>query len=362
MTTMRILHKLLPLVLLALGTQQLLASNITYAVGTCRPGLHSYPTISAAVAATPTATTIDVCPGTYNEQVQITQPVTLQGVLIGNSPQIVIAAPSGGLVTNAADDFGGGPVAAQVLVNNAAGPVTISDITVDGAGNACAYGTKVVGIFYQNSSGSVNRVSVRNQNGNTDGIGILAEAGSANTSVTIENSTIHGFDEAGVLAGTDLSTLQVTTAIKGNTIDGTLFADSNNGLILYPGSNNTVTNNVITNTRGGVFEVYSTGTITNNTLTGNLGGMWVTSNTLSVTSNKISGGQSGITLGYSTAANITSNTISNTSTGINFACYADANVNSNTIADEVTGLSYVPSSTTSSNTYFNVATGVSGGC
>src|SRR3981189_2967160 len=43
----------------------------TFVVGTCKPGLSSYPSISAAVAAAPSGSTVQVCPGTYPEQVTI---------------------------------------------------------------------------------------------------------------------------------------------------------------------------------------------------------------------------------------------------------------------------------------------------
>jgi hypothetical protein len=48
-----------------------------YAVGTCRPTLTSYPTISAAVSTVPAGSIVEVCPGTYAEQVTISQPVPL---------------------------------------------------------------------------------------------------------------------------------------------------------------------------------------------------------------------------------------------------------------------------------------------
>ena len=91
----------------------------TFVVGTCKPGFPSYTSISAAVTAAPSGSRILVCPGTYNEQVHITLPLTLQGIASGNSDQAVIAPPGGGLATNAADDFGS-PLAVQLWVDNAA--------------------------------------------------------------------------------------------------------------------------------------------------------------------------------------------------------------------------------------------------
>jgi pectin methylesterase-like acyl-CoA thioesterase len=44
-------------------------------VGICKTGIQ-FPTINAAVAAAPALATIDICPGTYAEQVTITKSLT----------------------------------------------------------------------------------------------------------------------------------------------------------------------------------------------------------------------------------------------------------------------------------------------
>src|ERR1700687_2327917 len=113
---------------LLLGVHPMLAA--TFAVGTCKPSLPSYATISLAVSSVPPGSTVLVCPGTYAEQVTIAQPLTLQGIAIGNAGQAVITVPGSGLavVTTGL----GYSVAPQVHVTT--GPVNISDITVDGTG------------------------------------------------------------------------------------------------------------------------------------------------------------------------------------------------------------------------------------
>ena len=67
------------LLVMLLGTQFALADN-NFAVGTCRPRLRSFTTIQAAVSGVPAGSTVLVCPGTYPEQVTITQPLSLQGI------------------------------------------------------------------------------------------------------------------------------------------------------------------------------------------------------------------------------------------------------------------------------------------
>src|SRR5215469_14950362 len=125
------------------GASPLPASTITYAVGSCRPWLRSFPTISAALAVATSANVIEVCPGTYDEQLEITHPVTLQGVSNGTSARAIIIPPRHGLGINAMDDLGEA-LAAQLWVNNASGPVNISNQTVDATGNGIPGGIGVV--------------------------------------------------------------------------------------------------------------------------------------------------------------------------------------------------------------------------
>src|SRR5713101_7463939 len=95
-----------------LAGQSALASTVV--VGTCKSGLTSFSTVQAAVNAAPNGSTIDVCPGTYPEQVTINaKSLTIIGVLSGTSEAAVLIPPSGGLTVNASD-FGGKPVAAQL--------------------------------------------------------------------------------------------------------------------------------------------------------------------------------------------------------------------------------------------------------
>src|SRR6266446_7579672 len=114
---------------LLLAASPMLAAN--YAVGTCKPSLPSYATISGAVSGVPPGSTVLVCPGTYPEQVTIAQSLTLKGISSGNAGQAVITIPPSGLTAKTSGD--GYTIAAQVDVT--AGTVNISDITVDATGS-----------------------------------------------------------------------------------------------------------------------------------------------------------------------------------------------------------------------------------
>src|SRR5579863_3214267 len=83
------INSVLSLAIALLAVSDFSTAAVNYAVGTCKPSLASYSTISAALAAVPAGATVLVCPGTYAEQVVITQAVTLQGVSNGDSDQAV---------------------------------------------------------------------------------------------------------------------------------------------------------------------------------------------------------------------------------------------------------------------------------
>ena len=175
-------------------------------VGTCKPG-KSFPTIQAAVNAAASGSTIDICPGTYPEQVIIvSRTLTLIGVQSGTSDAAVLVPPSGGLIANGSH-IGRGAVAAQIFVQSSNG-VTISHLTVDGNGNALlGCGTDPIGIYYQNSSGRITDSVARNQilsgsdQGCQVGLGIDVESDSGAPAVTVSNNSVHTYQKNGITAG-----------------------------------------------------------------------------------------------------------------------------------------------------------------
>lgn len=133
------------------------ASAATVAVGSCRPNLQTYPTISQAAGAVAAGSTILVCPGVYREQVTITQPLTLTGVHSDNAANPVIAVPSGGLTQSVVAPANGATMFFQILVQGTdTGLVNINNIAVDGNNNQVTlhFGgpSWLSGIYYQNSS------------------------------------------------------------------------------------------------------------------------------------------------------------------------------------------------------------------
>ena len=326
---------------LFLGVSPTLAAN--YAVGTCKPSLPSYATISAAVSGVPPFSTVLVCPGTYPDQVTIAQPLTLKGITSANAGQAVITVPGSGLgfVTTGL----GYSIAA--MVNVTAGPVNISDITVDGTGYTPPGSPWFVGILYDSgSSGTVNEVTVRNLTGS--GVGVWADNVSAtNESVTIQNSSFH---DIGVSAVFTLGSTLIAT-VKGNTMQAGFYE-------VQWFSAGSLTANVINGGFAGV-NVEGPVTVSGNTIANSTYGI-VASGGVTATSNKISNVSAGI---YDQGGGNTykTNTITKTSVGIEFNCQSPTVVG-NTINDATFGLREVPASFSSANSFDNVVTLRTDGC
>lgn len=353
--------------LLALIAQVPLASaTVTYVVGTCKPNLPSFTNINDALGASPAPNVVEVCPGTYPEEVGIYKPVTLEGVPSGNSDQAIITVPSGGVFIDGGDDLGDF-VAAQILVQNVTGEVNISNLTIDATGNnETTPDTYVVGVFFQNSSGTVNHLTVQNQNGNSDGVGIWVEGGSAKPSVTVENNNLQAFDHSGIYAETDSNTSELTATISGN--DVTSAFSSVYGIDLERGQTATVTGNLISNGSGsGILIGGGAGSVSGNKVVGTpLGIDREAADSVSITSNTIYNTLGGYGIGIlvnTAGAPVTGNIVAQSPFGILLNCTAGKNVHSNTILDATIGLYEVPNGAVLPvNTYYNVGRINGGGC
>jgi hypothetical protein len=319
----------------------------TVAVGTCKPSLTSFATISAAVVAVPSGSTVEVCPGTYPEQVTIAQSLTLKGISSGNAGQAVITVPGSGLV----EVTSGTGVLIAPLVHVTATSVNISDLTVDGTGNGVTNTPWLTGILYDSgSSGTVNEITARNMCCTGGGSGVWAENNSGTLSVTVENSSFHDIDDSAVITnGVLLAT------VKGNTMQGG-FAQFQ---FLSGGS---LTGNV---TSGGTFVgIYASGgnTVSSNAVNAPIGlymgaGVTATSNKLS---NASTAGIDDLGGGGNTYK---TNIITKAGVGIEFNCNAAIpTATGNTINDATTGLDNVPSSFSGSNNFDNVGTLRTDGC
>jgi hypothetical protein len=337
MRRLRILFLLTAVLLF--GTHSVLAAN--FAVGTCEPALQSFSTISDAVAAVPAGSIVEVCPGTYPEQVTISKALTLEGITSGNSNQAIITVPSGGLTNNEVN------YAAQVLVT--AGPVNITNITVDGTGNNLDGSFALAGLLYgTGSSGTIKDVTTRFQLDSGQGVGILAGSATS-TSVTIENCSVHDFDFIGIFVED-----KVTATVKANHVN----ASNATGLVfgIAVDSAGSITGNAVTGPgllveSEGIEGQDASATISDNIVTNwefgivDFTGAKYTSNTVRNTSQGIFLATAGGT--------VESNTVTQATTAVDFDCNTGT-VKSNTINDATAGINFVPSGVSSTNTYFNV--------
>ncbi|MBV9573742.1 MAG: hypothetical protein JOY93_06780 [Acidobacteriales bacterium] len=282
--------------------------------------------------------------------------MTIQGIASGNSDLARIVA-SGVTFTSTTDDFGT-TIYAQVWVDNVtSGNVNLTNLTVDGTGNSVACPAAVVGIYYQISSGTVNRDTAENQstyNATGCGYGIEIQGGAANPTVTVQNSSVHDFDSTGIQTATNANTPEVNATIKST------FVHINNpnerGIVLNTGTANTVTGNTVEGASPAAIESLgssSFGTVTSNHVTS--GTIAAHGDNVSFSSNNIYNSDVAINL-LSALAPVKANNIYNAGVGIEFNCVANNNVNSNTINDTATALDQVPSGVTSNNVYYNVAT------
>jgi|SRR5450631_2032843 len=355
--------KLLAVLLLTIGSSELWASVSFAYVGTCRPG--SFPTITAALASTPHPNVVKICPGTYPEQVHVTYAVTLQGMISGNSGEVIIASPPNGLVVNGTDDLGDS-ICADVFVDVLPAPFTISDITLDAANNHVLAPNYVAGIFVKNSSGTVNHVATRNQMGGDGGVGIWIEGGTSNPTVTVENSSISAFDFIGIWTQTNAAASELTALLKNNDENGGLSGGVIAGFDIFrgQGATTTVSGNYLVGGMIGVITEVDPGPIQHNTLVNNGIGIVVNSDQVSVTANNIfMCSTEGISVNSALPV-VQGNTITGCPIGIEFNGFADGSAHGNTIMDGAVGLDGVPAGFTVSNSYYNVGTimaGVGGG-
>jgi hypothetical protein len=233
----------------------------------------TFNSISAAVAGVVANSTIYICPGTYAEQVVITKKLTLIGVsgngLAGSSASgsnnPVVVPPSGGVVANTTDLYPGGgtpgePTAAQILVQTPSGSlstpikVSISNIAVDGTNNGDANcGVDLVGIYYQNASGTIDHVTARYQElppgyfGCQGGLAIYVQSGygsGGTATVVIENSSVHDYDKNGITV--DGSGTVATVDDNYVVGIGATSLTAQNGIQMSDGARGSIENNIVT--------------------------------------------------------------------------------------------------------------------
>jgi hypothetical protein len=224
------------------------AATLTVGNATSLPCTGSYSTISAAVAAASPGDTIEVCQGTYDEQVKVTTPnLNIDGAGAGST----IIKPSVAL-PNSSSLFSGAAIYSIVVVDGVTG-VTVQDMTIDGADAAAPLACNTyVGIFYRAASGTVSHTRVTNiffpaWSGCQGYLGIFVQSGNGgprlNSDVIIDHNTVDNYGKNGITAneaGTSVTITNNTVTGRGAVID-----NAQNGVQLGFGAHGKVTDNNI---------------------------------------------------------------------------------------------------------------------
>jgi Periplasmic copper-binding protein (NosD) len=342
-----------------------------YQVGGCIANLVSFTTIQAAVSSVPPGSTIQVCPGTYFEQVTISQPLTLKGADVNNLDRPVIAAPPNGLAINVTS-ITGAQVAAQVLVENVSPPgkVVLTGITVDGSlaeVPGCSVTAFLAGIFYASgTSGTIEDMTTRYQQLPSCGYGIWIENGAGpNQSITVEDNSVHDMTWVGVYAVSNQTPPTLTATIKGNFVNGQVYNQTRD--IWVEDISGALTDNVVTGGLQGISSDTGAGSGGPVTISGNaladisIGVGIAIGDGTTVTSNKISNVHEAFAFGgsgVSPGPTVTGNTTQNTTLVIEYNCIPNVTVKSNTFNDSTTGFDQIPSANSGlgKNTIDNIDT------
>lgn len=346
------------LVLLLFGSTSAFADIVVDANATPCVATFSahYTTIQAAVSAAPSGATIEVCPGTYAEQVTIATPLTLRGVTntAGNTGASVVTVP-GGTFTGAFT---------QISIQ-AAG-VNLVALGVDGTNtlSGCSSATLTGILFGSGSSGSLKQVALRNHNisngsGGYCGSGTPVAATSA-TTVTVTDTSVRNFDSIGItLSATSTATVKTSTLAPVNSGANCIYANAPTVVV----SSNTTSNCGV-----GVYVTSTVqGTVSGNTVSfGNAGGdstsgvfCFPVCTGLTISGNQIFDVTDGIGLktnGEVAGVVIQNNDISGTTYGMYLVLETGNTVSNNTINDAQVGVNGVSGNTLSGNTYKTVTT------
>jgi len=328
-----------------------------YAAGTCLPNLPSFETISQAVSSVPSGSTIEVCPGRYPEQIVITQPLTLEGVPNAASDAVIVV-PSGGLSqTVDIPDFGG-LIPYQVLVQ-ATGPVNLINLAIDGTGADAGGQITMAGIIYLDASGRAANLALRNQQCQLDGFGVLAiTTAAAAQTVSVENSVIRGFDNAGMWTESDGGPMTVN--LTSNIINGKA-ATLTNAFVYSLRATGTVQSNLISGASVPVLINSSQPVrVTENTISESSVNKFVTfyltSASATIANNRVDlGGATGFWLfGGATNSVIQHNTFGNAGLVMRACGASGYTFNFNTITDAATGFMSDGPNTMAPNNYYAV--------
>jgi hypothetical protein len=212
----------------------------------CNAANSAFTTIQAAVNAAAPGDTIYICPGTYNEQVVVSE---TKGDLIirGSGAGVTLLKPTA--VTPNTTSILLGTQAAPILLINGAANVTIRSLTIDGSAADsgavlvpnCTALPFYIGIYYRGGSGTVDTAQVtRITSGKACADAIRAE----NANVTVTTSMLDGYGRAGIsCAGANAKCAIVGNMVRGL---GPVNNQTQSGIQIRAAAAATISGNVVT--------------------------------------------------------------------------------------------------------------------
>jgi hypothetical protein len=256
-----------------------------------------YAKIQDAIDAAAAGATIHVCAGVYPEQLLITKSLTVHG----DSGAWVQPANMTANVSTLSES-----TSAVIYVSNAA-DVNINGLIIDASKNGIAECAPfLVGVLYQNSSGTLDHNAIRDTklsaalDGCQSGDGVDVISTGIPTTVTISNNSIHGYQKNGITVNETGTTATVMrNVVKGQ---GRTYGAAENGIQIAFGAQGQIINNIVTNHQyipctgpdscspaaTGILIYQSNGVaVEQNTLEMNQLGVYVQGNNASVTQNVV---------------------------------------------------------------------------
>jgi hypothetical protein len=270
----------------------------------------AYATIGAAVTAAASGDEIDICSGTYPDQLVIVKPVTLRGLSATGVNRVLLQPTS-------LYNVGTLSFAAVISVVNTTG-VVIEGLAIDASLNTVSGCTELLaGVHFYNSSGAVANSAISGAQQATpcvakasalgNGFGVQVDTASGQNgpfSVSVSGNSILDFNRAGVL----VNGVGLSADVTGNTISGVGPGTGyfQFGVVVEGGDVGRVTHNVISQGNCGSIDfsdcvnVRSEGVVFKSPGDGSV-----------IDSNYISNAHSGIFLKGANNAQITNNVIMN---------------------------------------------------
>jgi hypothetical protein len=171
----------------------------------------NYNSVQAAITASPAGAKIDVCSGTYEEQLQITKSVSL---LASGTPEVKLpAAPANsttecGETLSAAPEQAGSPVQDEIDICGAGVAVAVKGLAIDAAWPESACNDNLYGVFVGDgaslslSNSSILAAGPQPINGCQGGIGIEVGTGRTTPAETgtasLSNVLVEGYQKNGI--------------------------------------------------------------------------------------------------------------------------------------------------------------------